>query len=255
MSFRSFLPLTLRSLVITSLILSLLLVSQAEVRSSTNYQLESDSINFGGGQSTSSNYTLESTAGEIATGPSDSASYKLRAGYQQMHEVFLSLSVASDVVMSPTIGGLTGGTANGSTSVNVLTDSGSGYALTIKAENNPAMQKGADSIADYLAIASPNPDRLFTYSPTEAFFGFSPFGSDVTPRYFNNGSVCNSGGSNSALMCWDGLSTSNQLIASGGANQPNGATTTIYFRVGVGNNKPVTAGDYIATTTLTALPL
>lgn len=254
MSLRSFSKLTKQSLVITSLIFSIIMVGQAEVRSSTNYRLESDSINFGGGLATSSNYSLESTAGEIATGPSDSSSYSLRAGYQQMHEVFLSMSVASDVIMSPNIG-LTGGVANGSTSVNVLTDSPSGYSLMIKAQNTPAMQKGADTIADYLPTASPNPDRTFTFSSTEAYFGFSPYGGDVISRYYNNGSVCNSGGTNSSEMCWDGLSVSNQQIANGNANQPTGATTTIYFRVGVGNNKTVIAGDYFATTTLTALPL
>lgn len=255
MSLRSFITLATQSLVMTGLVFSILLVSKAEVRSSTNYQLESDSINFAGGLSTSSSYSLESTAGEVATGPSDSTSYRLRAGYQQMHEVFLSLSVASDVVMLPNIGGITGGTANGSTSVNVLTDSPSGYALTIKAENSPAMQMGAETIADYVPTASPNPDRIFSFTATEAYFGFAPYGGDAVTRYQNNGSVCNIAGASTVETCWDGLATTERLIASGGANQPTGATTTIYFRVGVGSNKTVIAGDYIATTTLTALPL
>jgi hypothetical protein len=136
---RSFYNLFLKSIPLTLLIVSSLAVSGAQVRTSPSYQLQSDSINFAGGLSTSSNYSLESTAGEVATGESDSASYSLRAGYQQMQEVFLSMTAAPNVTMSPALGGLTGGTANGSTSVVVLTDSPSGYQLTIAAESAPAL--------------------------------------------------------------------------------------------------------------------
>ena len=43
-------------------------VGLAQVRSSTNYQLQSDSINIGGGLSSSTNFVQESTVGEVATG-------------------------------------------------------------------------------------------------------------------------------------------------------------------------------------------
>jgi len=243
------------ALVMTGLLISLIMVSQAEVRTSPSYQLESDSINFGGGLASSTNYTLESTAGEIATGPSDSTTYRLRAGYQQMHESYLSLSAPANVIMTPNIGGLTGGTSNGSTSVVVLTDSGAGYALTFSAESSPAMQMGGESIDDYVPSAAPNPDPSFLTGSTDAHFGFSPYGNDVVLRYQNNGSICNVSGSSTALTCWDGASTTPLTIAEGVANHPNGATTTLYFKVGVGGNAPVIAGEYVATTTLTALPL
>ncbi len=255
MSSRSFLLTAVESLVLTGLALSFLMISNAQVRTSSNYQLESDSINFAGGLSTSSNYSLESTAGEIATGPSDSSSYSLRAGYQQMHEVFISMNVPDNVVMTPNLGGITGGTSNGSTSVKVTTDSSSGYALTMVALNSPAMQKGADTIADYLPVASPDPDLSFALSSSSVHFGFTPYGPDVVTRYQNDGLTCNAAGSSEALKCWDGASTTALLIASGSANQPDGATTTLYFRVGIGGGVVVPPGDYIATTTLTALPL
>lgn len=244
-----------QALVLTVLMLSILSISLAQVRTSSSYRLESDSINFGGGLSSSTSYSLESTAGEIATGPSDSASYKLRAGYQQMQEVFLSMTDAAAVVMAPAIGGLTGGVANGSTSVSVLTDSPAGYQLSIKAGSAPAMQKSPDTIADYVSLASPEADLNFSTSATDAHFGFSPEGGDIILRFKDNGAACGVGALDTTLSCWDGLSTSNMIIAQGGPNQPTGATTTINFRVGVGSSAPVIAGSYIATTTLTAIPL
>jgi hypothetical protein len=252
---RSFLTIFTQAFVLTALLLSILAVSAAQVRTSSSYRLESDSINFGGGQSSSTNYELESTAGEIATGPSDSPTYKLKAGYQQMQEVFISLTDATDVVMAPTIGGLTGGVSNGSTSVSVLTDSPSGYQLSIKAESAPAMVKGVDSITDYVPVASPAADYNFTTGSNDVHFGFSPEGADIVTYFRNSGTTCGTGAVDDTLSCWVGLSTSEIIIAQGSANQPTGATTTLNFRVGIGGGVPVLAGDYIATTTLTAIPL
>lgn len=244
-----------QALFLTLLCVGVLGVGYAEVRSSASYQLQSDSVNFGGGLSESASYSLESTAGEVATGDGVSPTYQLRAGYQQMQEVFLSITDAANVTMSPSIGGLTGGVANGSTSVVVLTDSPAGYELTIAADNSPAMQGALDTIADYVPTANPLPDYAFTTGATNAYFGFSPEGVDIVTRYRNSGAVCGSGSADDASACWDGLSVVDTLIARGSANQPSGATTTIRFRVEVGGDAPVIAGTYIATTTLTAVPL
>lgn len=256
MFIRSFYNSLLQAGVLTLIVLGMLTVGFAQVRTSPSYQLQSDSVNFGGGLSTSTSYSLESTAGEVATGDSDSATYSLRAGYQQMQEVFLSLTGGNDVIMTPPLGGITGGTANGSTSVSVLTDSPSGYELSIASENAPAMQKDLDVIDDYVSGAAPNADFNFNTGSTDAHFGFSPEGPDIVSYFRDNGSVCSTGGSSdTALACWDGLSTSETVIAQGGANQPSGATTTIHFRVGIGGSAGVVAGTYVATTTITAIPL
>ena len=53
-----------------------------------------------------------------------------------------------------------------------------------------------------------------------------------------------------------GASTTDITIAEGvGSNHPDGATTTVNFRVGIGGNGAVLAGTYTATSTVTALPL
>lgn len=244
----------LRAIILTPLIFSLLGVTLAQVRSSTNYQIQSDSINVGGGYSSSTNYQQESTFGEVATGRSTSSSYSLRAGYQQMQEVFISLAGAEDLVMDTALGGLTGGTSNASGTYTVVTDSPSGYQLTIEAESSPAMQKGVDSIADYDdgGVA----DTAFTVGSTEALFGYTVDGVDTAQYFLDNAGTCGSCSTDSSFACWSGLDTSPHTVAeSSAANQPAGATTTLHFRVGIGANAGVIAGEYVATTTITALPL
>ncbi len=244
------------SVVTTLVVVTSLVVVQAQARSSTNYQIQSESINFGGGLSTSSSYTQESTFGEVATGDSDSSTYSLRAGYQQMQEVFISISTPDTVIMDGPLGGLTGGESNGSTTVTVVTDSPGGYQLLITAATAPAMQKGADTIADYTPDSAPNPDFMFTTASDEAHFALAPYGPDVIGRFQNNGSLCAVGSTITPLRCWVGSSTTPQLLALGtGANHPAGSTTTLQFKVGIGSQMVVPAGTYVATTTLTALPL
>lgn len=247
----------LPALLSTLLVLGLLGVSEAQVMQSLNYQIQSDSLNIGGGYATSSSYILESTVGEAATGLSSSTNYIMNAGFQQMQSIYIALSGASNVTMSPSIPGVSGGTANGSTTVTLVTDSPGGYVLTIAAENAPAMQKGVDIIANYDPAGS-DPGFDFDVNTGEAFFGFTPEGADITSQFQDDGgSTCGGGGSlDTHLACWEGVSTSAQTIAQGNSsNHPNGATTTVYFRVGIGAGVNQTPGTYVATTTITALPL
>lgn len=253
--FRAFFVLFGHAAVCTLLCIGVLSIAGAQVMSSTNYSIQSDSVNVGGGTSTSTNYGMESTVGEIATGRASSTNYELRAGYQQMQEVFISISAAADVTLLPTLGGFTGGVSSGTTAVLVTTDSPSGYQLTIQATGTPAMRSGANSIANYAPIGAV-PDFTFVTDPSDVQFGFSPEGTDVAVRFQDAGSVCGIAGSDTADRCWDGLSVLPVAIAlSGNANHPLGATTTIQFRVGIGGSIGVAPGTYVATTTLTALPL
>ena len=171
-----------------------------------------------------------------------------------MQEVFISLAGAQNLLMDTALGGLTGGTANASGTYTVITDSPAGYQLTIEAENSPAMQKGADTIPDYNDGGTA--DTAFTVGSTEALFGYTVNGVDTHQYFLDSAGACGSGSADSAFTCWTGLSTTTQVVAvSSAANQPTGATTTVHFRVGIGANAGVIAGEYVATTTITALPL
>lgn len=242
------------AVLLTFLIFASIKLGYAEVRSSTNYQLQSDSINFGGGLSTSTNYVQESTFGEVGTGKVTSTNYNLYGGYQQMQEVYLALTSPGDVTMSPSIAGIIGGTSNGSATVTVTTDNPAGYRLTYQAQNTPAMQSSLYNIDDYDEGA--DADYAFAVVVNQARFGFSPSGVDIVTAFKDNGALCGLGTLDTALACWAGLSTTPIDVAQGaGSNHPSGATTTLNFRVGVGSGAGVLTGLYTATTTLTALPL
>lgn len=230
-------------------------VVDAQVMQSSSYQIQNDSVNFSGGLSSSTTYISRSTAGEIASGPSDSTSFSIRAGYQQMQEVYLALSGGGNVTMNSSIPGIGGGIANGSTTVTAITDSPSGYQLTIEAEQSPAMVSGAYTIDDYVPSGS-EPDLVFTVPASASEYAYSPFGSDVVKRFQTNGVSCNVSGSASSTACWDGLSTTPEAVAqSTSPNHPSGTDTTIYFRVGIGGSSVQTAGTYVATSTITLLAL
>ena len=245
----------LKAIVATTLVVVLFGVSEAQMMQSTNYKMQSDSVNVGGLFSTSTNYRMEDTVGEIATGNSNSANYVLRAGYQQMQSSFISLSAIPDVVLAPNLGGVLGGTATGSTAFVVITDNAAGYSVTINATTSPAMRSGTNTIADYVP-AGAVPDFLFTTSATNSHFAYSPEGVDISVRLQDAGSVCGVAGSDTANRCYDGLRTTPVEIARrGSSNQPSGSTTTVRFTVGIGGNVTVPEGVYRATTTITALTL
>lgn len=252
---RDMLVTTVSALLLTPAVLLSVSIVGAQVMQSGNYRIQSDSVNFGGGNSTSTSYTLESTGGEVATGESTSGSYTLGAGYQQMQGSYISMSGFNAVTMSPSIPGITGGFANGSTTVTVVTDSASGYILQIAATESPALSNGSDTIADYVPGGS-DPDFTFITDGADAHFGYTPEGIDIVSRFKDNGASCNTGISDTALSCWDGLDTIAESIARRtNSNHPNGSTTTVHFRVGIGGAVLQSPGIYTATTTLTALTL
>ena len=252
---RHMLVTTLSALVLTPFVLFSIGYATAQVRQSGSYRIQSDSINFGGGLSTSTSYKVESTGGEVGTGEVASPSFKLKAGYQQMQDVFISLSGFSAVVLSPSIPGISGGFSNGSTTVTVVTDSVSGYYLQVSGTESPAMRNGANTILDYAPIGTV-PDFSFVTDPTDAQLGYTPEGVDVVTRFKDDGATCGAGSGDTTLSCWDGLSTTSRTVASRtSANNPGGSTTTLNFRVGIGGSVFQPPGTYVATTTITALPL
>lgn len=249
-----------RSVLHKSILVAMVLFSgtvvSAQVMQSTNYRIQDDSINIGGGHASSSNYVLEDTMGEIATGDASSTNYVVRAGYQQMQESYLSLNAIADVTLTPSLGGVTGGISNGSTTIIATTDNYAGYQMTITASQDPAMQDAnSHTISDYTPSGG-NPDFSFSTSATQAHLGFSPEGTDIISRFKDNGASCNTGSGDTAQACWDGLSTTPQAFASrSSANHPTGTETTIRFRVGIGGSVSQPVGTYTATTTVTLTAL
>lgn len=227
------------------------------VAGSSNYRIQFDSVNFGGGLSNSATYYQESTFGELATNINASTNYNLKSGYQQMNTVAIAISAPADITLSPAINGLYGGAATGEAGWNVRTDSSAGYTLAIKASTDPALQVSASDYFSNYTVSGSVPDYSWSVSASANEFGFTPEGTDIATRYKDNGSACNqSGGSDASDACWDAISTSNVTIASASSgNSPTGATTTVKFKAEVGGTALKSAGSFSAVITLTALAL
>jgi hypothetical protein len=179
---------------------------------------------------------------------------------QQITAEIEFLTTANDVTMSPTIGSITGDTANGSTQVVVNTNNSAGYNMTIAFSSTTAMSRngGGGVINNYAPASTTNPDYTFA-NETFAQFAYTVTAStttDVDQSFQDNGSnTCGTGSSNGAATCWFDPDDAAETIINRTTSTPiSGATTTIGFRVNVPPN-PVPAiptGFYTATATLTA---
>lgn len=225
----------------------------AYVMSSTNYVMERDSINFGGGLSTSTSYNSESTLGEVGTGLATSTSYSAELGYQQTDGTTISLSIVATTAMTPNINIVSGGIASTSAVFSVVTNNSSGYTMQIKASTNPALKGTTFDFNDYGTFAA-IPDYTWSVANTDAEFGFTPEGSDISDRYRDNGVSCNqAAGADVADACWNNLSTAYATIAGSTVpNYPAGSDTTVKVRAEVGNSSSADIGDYSATIIVTA---
>jgi hypothetical protein len=174
----------------------------------------------------------------------------------------------ANVQATSSINGITGGTANGSTTVSVRTNSNTGYYMTIAFVDNGtpnAMEgdvSGSQSIHDYLTSSSTVPDYLFSTASTSAVFAYTVSAlddTDIAQAFLDNGADCNipigSGGAYTADRCWMEPRTSSFEIIDRTSAAASGATSTVHFRIHVPNNpNPALVADtYTATATLTAL--
>lgn len=179
------------------------------------------------------------------------------------------LATASDVSMSPSIGGLTGGLSSGTTTVRVLTNDTSGYYMTLSFASttvNPGIAMNGNTqggyISNYTSVSTDTPDFAFSVAANAAEFAYTVGASttaDLDTTFRNNGAACNNAsGGDVAFSCWFGPTTSpafSETIVNRSTQTPaSGATTSIAFRIQVSSNPaPAVPEDtYTATATLTA---
>ena len=134
------------SIILLTIIIPIPIGSVGATMSSTNYKINADSINIGGGQSSSANYKMEGTIGEAATGDSASGSYGIEAGYQAMWDYppYLSFSLDGNYVNFGTLDyNLPSFDTTGFT---VSTNADNGYAVTV-AGNTLTHSNASDTIS------------------------------------------------------------------------------------------------------------
>lgn len=223
--------------------------------SSTNYRIQMEVIDVGGGLSTSTSYQSQTTIGEPSSGLGVGTAYSIKSGYQQMQQSVLSLSLPSSVTLSPAMPATGGGTSTGSATWTVITDNFAGYALSVHSLTNPALASGGNNFPNYTP-ATADPDFTFSVPAGSSRFGFSPEGVDVISKYRDNGSLCNIGVSETVNSCWGPVQVTDEEVSR--RSSPTtviGIPTTLKFRADSGALNVQAGGVYSATVVVTALPL
>ncbi|MDQ2933009.1 MAG: hypothetical protein M3Q80_01355 [bacterium] len=171
---------------------------------------------------------------------------------------------ATDIVLSPSLAGITGGTSNGGTQVVVLTNNAAGYTMTLTASSSVGMLGNSQggNIPALVAVSGTPNFALSAASAApganKAAFGYTVEASttaDLDQSFKDNGSACNTGAADAADSCWLNASTSAETIINRTtATTASGATTTLKFRVVIRSSPSpaITQDTYVATTTLTA---
>lgn len=174
-------------------------------------------------------------------------------------------TAANNVVMTPSIQGLTGGNAFGTSTFVINTNNAGGYHVDLTFSSTTAMHGDGtttSSISNYAPVSAGTPDYAWSVPAHTGMFGFTAYAkttpSDVDAKFKNNGSACNTGTGTALGKCWFGAADATSPVTI--INRPNatpgtGATSTLVFQVGVTSNPSpaIQTGYYTATATLTAI--
>lgn len=198
----------------------------------------------------------------VSLGFTTTASSQFTIG--QVIGVELSMySPPSNITLAPALGGVAGGTSNGSTQFVVRSNDHAGYQVVMAASSSQGMMGTASTTAHIPWYATSTvPDYNMNVPPGLAGFAFTVESSSTSPTdvvqiFHENGSACNSGTTHTnPNQCWLGASSTSAftIINRSTVTLASGATTTIKFRVIInGMPTPVLPDDtYTATTTVTA---
>lgn len=112
---------------------------------STNFEIFADSVSvLDVGPVTTTNYTLYSTVGEVGVTTTQGSTVELRAGFQAMELGGLGVLITPSSIDFGTLS--TTAVSTSSVSVNVTTDSGTGYTVTATEDGN--LRSGSNTIDD-----------------------------------------------------------------------------------------------------------
>lgn len=171
----------------------------------------------------------------------------------------ISFEVApQDIVMSPTIPGISGGNALGSTSVRVSTNNPAGYTLEISFEDGDGMQQdGGSAVIPNLGVTAGSADFDMAVVAGEAFFGVTASSSSsIADLQEATASTCGAGtpSVDSCFIMPTDSSSNFTLVNRTSETLSAGELTDIGFKVAVGPNPSPTLpiDTYTATATLTA---
>lgn len=168
----------------------------------------------------------------------------------------------TNVTMTGSIAGLTGGNATGTTVAVVNTNNATGYNMTINfadGGSGKAMQASSTAYINDYTPAGGSPDYSWVQPATggAAVFGYTVKGStagEVASAFKNDGSACGTGSSETANTCWQAPTTGVARTIMNSSAPNTSSTSTITFKVAVpaNSNPQLPSAYYVATATLTA---
>ena len=170
-----------------------------------------------------------------------------------------------NVVMDETLGGLLGGTSNGSTTFSVATNNPTGYNVSIRFDDagstNCAMRYNADnSICISNGPSTVSYDFVPPAANQPAQFAYTVNGTHAAQTFRSTGTTCESGTTDgeSCFIMQSSISSDFEIMRRTSASAGGGGDSLeLHFRVVVGTDPdPVLpSGVYTATATLTASEL
>lgn len=174
----------------------------------------------------------------------------------------ISITQPSNVTLSPSLPGVTGGTASGTATWTVTTNNNAGFTMTLIASSSPAMQGATQggSIPDYTTATTTEvwPDYTWSVGANAAEFGYTvnpETAADTATAFRDNGAdTCNTGSNNGVDTCWLYASTTAVTIINRTSETGStGEDEVVKFRLQITSSpNPLLAEDtYTATTTVT----
>jgi len=224
---------------------------------SANYRIRPDSINVGGSDvQTSDNYKIAETIGEAGTGELTSSNYKLKAGYRQVSEAAISISLTvpvSGLAMDQSANmSITSNQATNAASGavwSVETTAPAGYTLSLSTDQTNCLRSASEYFDDY-SEATPGTPETWSVDSNKYQFGFSAFGDDVPDGTWGIGSSCTSPGSNN--LKYRGFNGINNIQVASSSSSTAGTNTALCLAAEQ-NGVFAPNGSYTATITATAI--
>ncbi len=168
----------------------------------------------------------------------------------------LTITPASDVNMTGTIYGMTGGTGTGSATWTVKTSDTAGFNMTLQSDAANCLRNGANNFLDY-SIATPH--SYDWTAPAVSAFGFTvepETAADTVAAFLDNGSTtCGSGAVNGTDTCWSGFNSTTPISVINRTTQTDisGQDEVVKFKSQLITGNFLPEGDYVATITATAV--
>jgi hypothetical protein len=168
----------------------------------------------------------------------------------------ITISDGAAVTMAPHIGIAANGSI-GSSSWVVITNSATGYSLSVNDSTDPALKNGAvDSFANYTEAVAGTPE-VWSVPAASKEFGYSAYGTDTATATWGTGTSCGSAGAPTGTQKYVGFAATptQKIIATRATVTPTaGITTTICFAAEQ-DTVFAAAGTYTATITGTAITI